>query len=125
MLFCVEYAFISCIIAAQFIWLAVARPLKDMISIQSVSIHFVQAAEERALKLEIEQQQIPRFETAQEQKERLKRELEQQEFGEVAVNFTLVKPQPEYIYHTSIPGGDPDEHECNNKDVEVMELSHQ
>lgn len=82
-----------------------------------MGMHIVQAAEERALKLELEQQQIPRFETAQEQEERLKRELEQQEFGEVAVNFTLVKPQPEYIYHTSIPGNDPDEHESSKCNV--------
>lgn len=68
-----------------------------------VCANTIQAAEERAMKLLIEQQQIPQFETVKEQEERLKREMEQQEFGEVAINFTLVKPQPEYFYHTSLP----------------------
>jgi hypothetical protein len=48
---------------------------------------------------EIKEQRL-RFETAAEREERMKREREEREFGEVAVNFTLVKQHPQYIYHT-------------------------
>ena len=43
------------------------------------------------------------FETAAERKERMKREREEKAFGEVGVNFTLVNPQQQYTYHTTIP----------------------
>ena len=57
----------------------------------------VQSMEEQ--EREMKEQRF-RFETAAEREERQKREREEKEFGEVAVNFTLVKPQPQYMYHT-------------------------
>ena len=40
------------------------------------------------------------FETAAERKERMKMEREEKEVG---VNFTLVNPQQQYTYHTTLP----------------------
>ena len=53
--------------------------------------------------MEMRQKEMLRFETAEEHEERIKREKEKQEFGDVAVSFTLLKPQPQYIYHTALP----------------------
>ena len=51
-------------------------------------------------KVRVIKEQRFRFETAAEKGERMKRDREEREFGEVAVNFTLVKQHPQYIYHT-------------------------
>ena len=65
----------------------------------TIVMHCVQGMEEQDREMK---EQRFRFETAAEREDRIKREREQKEFGEVAVNFTLVKPHPEYVYHTVV-----------------------
>ena len=43
------------------------------------------------------------FETVTERQQRMQREKEKKEFDDVTVNFTLVKPHPQYVYHTTLP----------------------
>lgn len=73
-----------------------------------------QVAEEREREIRLRQMAMPRFETAEEQRECLKRDKQRQEFGEVAVNFTLVKPHPQYVYHTALPGESEEGAECDD-----------
>ena len=41
------------------------------------------------------------FETVTERQQRMQREKEKKEFDDVTVNFTLVKPHPQYVYTAS------------------------
>ena len=51
----------------------------------------------------LEQQQMTMFETIHEREERLRLEKEREQSGEEIVNFTLLKPHPQFIYHTTLP----------------------
>ena len=58
---------------------------------------------EREMRESLEQQRMAVFETVNEQEDRLRRERGGVAPGEVAVNFNLLKPHPQFIYHTTLP----------------------
>ena len=67
------------------------------------------AEREREMREVLEQQQMSVFESLNEREERLRREKEREQAGEEVVNFTLLKPHPQFIYHTTLPGEDDSE----------------
>ena len=55
------------------------------------------------------------LETAAEREERKRQEREKEEAIDVTVNFTLVKPHSQYIYHTPLPYGRGSFKSCSDK----------